>query len=338
MVRYGVLGVLFHPIRSVKLLRAWADPANVELHDNRFGRAWRAELIEHDERLRARLLGVRERVASKVKPQRRSLRGYLASLVGRSNAAEALPEPPGTGQQSSLPRGDHGPAVSHRPETPLPGIGDEQHPGGVLTAIRDSDEPNDSANADRSQRSTQQPGVRDDPEEDRSGVHGPFDERSYLAKLSDDERLLTELNALIDQLGSQGANGGERPSENVREAFTDQDNVNEHTTIDDRSPALTSRDTTEQSNGDQAKTTVRAARDHSEALGPQALIVRHYWQLVDQGDNVQAKSRAQIARDLSLKQGTVRRTWNECLRGQHPRPTPHTPNTPTNDPANQAND
>jgi hypothetical protein len=335
VLRYAVLGLLFHPIRSIKLLRAWADPANITPNEERLGRAWRAEILEHDERLRARMLGLRERVETNVTPQRRSLRGFLAVLFDRGNTAHALGESQGTGQQSSVPRGGHGPAVSQRPETPLPGSGDKQWPGGVLTAVRDPDESaNDSTNANRSQRSSEQPSVRDDPEGDRSGVRGAFDERSYLAELGDDEHLLTEVNTLIEQLGPNSANGCERPSENVRAAFTDRGNVDEHATIDDRSPAPTSSDKDEQSNGNQPKTTVRAAGDLPVALGPQALIVRHYWLLVDRGDNVQDKSRAQIARDLGLKQGTVRRTWNECLCGQHPRPRPPA----TNDPANHAND
>lgn len=341
VVRYAVLGVLFHPIRSLKFLRAWSDPANVKLSDDRLGRAWRAEILQYDERLRARMLGVRERVEANVKPRRRSLREMLAVLFGHGNAAHALGEPFRTHDQSDV-REHHAPAVSHRPETPLSGVGDEQPPGGVLTAVRDPDEStNESTNADRSGRSSERPAVRHDPEGDRSGVRGPFDERSYLAELGDDERLLTELNALIEQLGSHGANGGEQSNESVRNTFTDRHNADQHATTDDRSPTPTSDDTDEQANSARANANVRATGDLAKALGPQALVVRHYWLLLDQGENVQAKSRAQIARDLRLKQGTVRRTWNECLRGEHPRPAPHAPNAPNapaNDPAKQTND
>jgi hypothetical protein len=341
ILRYAVLGVLFHPVRSIKFVRAWSDPANVRPTEERLGRAWRTEILEHDERLRARILGVRQRVQTNVRPPRRSFHGFLAALFGHGNTGHALGDPPGTGQQSGA-HWDHGPAVSHRPETPFSSVGDEQRPGGVLTASRDPDGPsNESRNVGRSERSSEQSAVRDDPEGDRWSVRGPFDERSYLAELGNDERLLTELNALLRQLESDRANSDEQSNESVRDTIANRDNVERQATTDDRSPSLTSDDTDEQTNDAHANTPVRAVRSAGEVhktLGPQALIVRHYWLLVDQGVNVQDESRAQIARDLRLKHGTVRRTWNECLRGEHPRPTPHAPNAPANDPANQPND
>ncbi|GAB3901550.1 hypothetical protein ACFQ1S_05930 [Kibdelosporangium lantanae] len=341
VLRYAVLGVLFHPIRSIKLVRAWSDPANVSVGEGRLGRVWRAELMEHDERLRARLMGVRERIETNTSPRRRSWHRVLSALFGRQGRTRVLADTFRPHERIGH-TGEHGPVVSNRPDTPLAGVGDDHRSGGVLTAVRDPDKPaNDSTNADRSERSSEQPDVHGDPEGDRSGVRGPFDQRSYLTALNDDEQLLTELNALIDQFGSDDANGDEQSGKTVPDPFTDHHNPTPPTNTEHRSPALTSDDTSERSNDAQSNTTVHTAADTTKTPGPQALIVRHYWLLVDQGTNVQQASRAQIARDLGLKQGTVRRTWNECLRGEHLRPTPHTtnsPSTPANDPATQTND
>jgi hypothetical protein len=115
VLRYAVLGVVFHPVRSVTLLRVWSDPANVTVGDSRFGRAWRAEMLQHDERLRARVLGVR--VTANVRPRRRSLRDMLAESFGHRNAADAPNETTRMNRPEGV-RQDQEPAVSHRPETP----------------------------------------------------------------------------------------------------------------------------------------------------------------------------------------------------------------------------
>jgi hypothetical protein len=137
-----------------------------------------------------------------------------------------------------------------------------------------------------------------------------------------------------DQANASGANG-ERKAKRSPDAIGERSPGKVNATARDAGPANATANDDDQADAAKAnhgRTSERSAdtngeRSDGEANAPEdtgtitkaALITHHYWQSRDLGLDVQGMSRVDIAKELGIPEGTVKRVWNECLKGQRPR-------------------